>query len=99
MPRSQRLALVLAQVVWCAELAGSPSFVSQVVAPSLNASIDTFMAYPHNALSFSLPAADLGFLELSGEGSTAGIQDWLYGQCVVPILHVLFRSCARGFAS
>jgi hypothetical protein len=77
----RRLALVLPlQLVWYAQLVRSPSFVSQVIAPSLNASIGTFMAYPHNALSFSLPAVDLGFLELSGEASTAGIQDWLYGQ-------------------
>lgn len=81
MARSQRrLAPVLAQLVWCAKLARSPSFVSQVVAPSLNASIGTFMENPHNVLSFSLPAAELGFLELNGEGSTAGIQDWLYSQ-------------------
>ena len=74
------LVLAVAQLEWSAGHVRSMSFVSQVVAPSLNASIGTFMAYPHNALSFSLPAVDLGFLELSGEGSTAGIQDWLYGQ-------------------
>ena len=78
----RRLTLLLTQLARCVELVRSPSFVSQVVAPSLNASIGSFMAYPHSALSFSLPAVDLGFLDLRGDSSTASIQDWLYGQCV-----------------
>ena len=82
MARLQRQALTLVQLVYCTNLVRSPSFVSQVVGPSLNASIGTFMTHPHNALSFSLPAVDLGFLELSEGDSTASIQDWLYGQYV-----------------
>ena len=90
----RRMVLVLAQLARCVELVRSPSFVSQVVAPSLNASIGTFMVHPHNALSFSLPAVDLGFLDLRGDNSTASIQDWLYGQCVSRSFSCFF--CARG---
>ena len=59
--------------------ASRPSFIGSIIAPTVASRIDEFMAYPHEAISFSLPAVELGFLHL-GPGSTGGIQDWLYGQ-------------------
>jgi hypothetical protein len=99
--RQRRRRLLLASLACCVTVArapGRPSFIAQVAAPGLHELTREFMAYPHDALSFTLPAVELGFLELSGEGSTAAIQDWLYGQCVPPLATVSdCRSrCGRG---
>ena len=55
------------------------SYVATVAGPNIHARIQTFMSFPQETISFSLPMSSLGFLDL---GSDAAVQEWLYNQVV-----------------
>lgn len=59
--------------------ARSTNYLEQVAVPNIRAQLDTFMRFPFETISFSLPMADMGFLDLdSGEE----VREWLYNQIV-----------------